>query len=88
LNVETYIKYIRELNQKMKSINCNRVALFYDGLSTHKAKDALRLIADELGWICLLNVAFQPRLNPVERLFGLIKKEWKKQLLNLLVNGQ
>ena len=65
----------------------NKIALFLDNLSVHKA-DLVKMKLEDQGIPCLFNVPYQPDYNPIECCFSKIKNHYKRQKLRMLVHKE
>ena len=77
LRTATYIDFLQELQQVVES---ESVALFYDGLSVHTSRKALRFI-DQCGWLGMKNVAYCQTDNPMRTILGNVKFKFHQQSL-------
>ena len=81
VNTERFIGWLGELRVKTGD---DKVALFMDNLSAHKAEKS----TDEmkrLGFRWIWNVTYSPEYNPIELTFSKVKSEFKKQRRRKLI---
>ena len=69
---------MRDKNKRRK------LAVFLDRLNVHRSPKITKL-AKVLGIEMILNAAYSPDLNPIERVFGLVKKEIKKERMKAIL---
>ena len=82
-NQQLFIKFLRQLRGKLAN---ERVAVFMDNLRVHATK-LVRATMDELDFVPVYNVRYMPDYNPIETVFATVKRDFKQQRLNRLVNG-
>ena len=55
----------------------NDIALFVDNLSVHRSR-IIQERMEELSIPCIFNAAYSPNFNPIENVFALAKRNYKK----------
>ena len=84
INAKKYISFLKKLRKKMKK---EKFCLFVDNLRVHKTDLVMKAYHD-LKIIPIFNETYAPNYNPIETIFGQIKRVYKAQRLNKLVNGK
>ena len=81
-NEERFLKFIPLLSERMGGAP---FALFLDQLVVHKMK-TVRAKYEEYNIHPIFNVPASPDMNPIESCFSHVKRIYKKERLNALVN--
>jgi hypothetical protein len=81
-NEERFLRYIPELSSSMGG---RPFALYLDQLVVHKMK-TVRAKYDEYGIYPIFNIPASPEMNPIETCFAQVKRIYKRERLNALVN--
>ena len=84
INAKKYISFLTKLRKKLKK---EKFCLFVDNLRVHKTVAVMKVYHD-LKIIPIFNETYAPNYNPIETIFGQIKRAYKTQRLNKLVNGR
>ena len=84
INAKKYISWLRKLRAKLGEVE---VYLFVDNLAVHKTK-AVMATYQELGIVPVFNSTYSPKYNPIEVIFSQVKRRYKEQRLNKLVNDK
>ena len=66
------------LEDLKKDTGEQKVTLFMDNLRMHKCP-LVRAAYERLGFPVIFNIPYQPNDNPIERIFGKIKREFGKR---------
>ena len=82
INQADYVEFLKLIR---RTVGSRRIALFYDGLSTHKCARAMNLVAS-YRWIRLLNEAWRSQDNPIESYIGYVKRRFYKLKLQAGAN--
>ena len=84
INSERFCKFLVALRNKHPF---KKLALFLDNLSCHHSKSVKRKY-QELQIRPIFNAAYYPRGNPIEEVFSIVKREFKAQKLDRILNGK
>jgi putative transposase len=69
---ESLIDFLRDLRRDVRGKKC---ILIWDGLAAHKSKDMKTYLARQTSWLSIEQLpGYAPDLNPVEPLWGNIKR--------------
>jgi hypothetical protein len=79
-----YLSFVRRMTAKLDPQD--KIALLYDGLSVHTAKAANSVLIQELQILPILNAAYQPNCNAIEGLFSMIKRFYRRMLVDANVS--
>ena len=82
-NNDNFEKFLRALRNR----SGGRIALYMDQLGVHKSKVTAK-VYQELDIMPIFNVSYSPELNPIEGVFSQVKRNYNKQRLNKLANGE
>ena len=82
MNIDKFKFYIDELRNKLGN---RRAVIFMDNLSVHRAKKTLEYMRDR-GFEALFNAAYSPEYMPIEFVFSVVKRKFKQQKTNAIVN--
>ena len=82
VNIDKFKFYIDELRNKLGN---RRAVIFMDNLSVHRAKKTLEYMRDR-GFEALFNAAYSPEYMPIEFVFSVVKRKFKQQKTNAIVN--
>ena len=82
VNIDKFKFYIDELRNKLGN---RRAVIFMDNLSVHRAKKTLEYMRDR-GFEVLFNAAYSPEYMPIEFVFSVVKRKFKQQKTNAIVN--
>jgi len=88
-NIDThfYFNFINDTIKKLKNIKPDTKFIFiYDNVPFHKDKSIYDLIINN-GYKILNIPAYSPNLNPIENVFGILKKEINDDIVNDMVNN-
>ena len=92
--VEAWLMYSRPINSAMFSKiideikeNGDRFVMFGDNCSIHKSKKTIKIIKQKKTEI-IFNIPYMPILNPIERVFSIIKNKYKRLKMNRYQNNQ
>ena len=76
-NTESLIAFLKDLRRESRGEKC---ILIWDGLTAHKSKGMRTFLASQKNWLTVERLpGYAPDLNPVEPLWGNIKR---KELAN------
>ena len=78
------MSWLRMLRKKLDE---DGVHLFVDNLSSHKTPKVMKTY-DELSIVPVFNSTYAPKYNPIEVIFSQVKRRYKMQRLNKLVNDK
>ena len=84
VNAKKYMSWLRMLRPKLGE---DEVYLFVDNLGVHKTPKVMKTY-EELGIVPIFNETYSPQYNPIEVIFSQIKRHYKEQRLNKLVNNK
>ena len=82
VNAKKYMSWLRMLRPKLGE---DEVYLFVDNLGVHKTPKVMKTY-EELGIVPIFNETYSPQYNPIEVIFSQVKRHYKEQRLNKLVN--
>ena len=82
INSEIFINFIKKI---IDDNQLNNYTFVFDNVSFHQKKEVLNLILSS-GNKYLFTPPYSPNNNPIENMFGIIKKEYHKQIINDIVN--
>jgi transposase len=82
VNIDKFKFFIDELRNKLGN---RRAVIFMDNLSVHRAKKTLEHMRDR-GFEALFNAAYSPEYMPIEFVFSVVKRRFKQQKTNAIVN--
>jgi len=92
--VEAWLMYSRPINSAMFSKiideikeNGDRFVMFGDNCSIYKSKKTIKIIKQKKTEI-IFNIPYMPILNPIERVFSIIKNKYKRLKMNRYQNNQ
>lgn len=70
--------FLREMKHHLRG---KHIVLFMDGLPAHRAKSVQRYIQAQRSWLRVVRLpAYAPELNPIEYLWGMMKKTYLANL--------
>ena len=82
VNKEKFCEFLVKLRAKYPF---KKLAVFMDNLSVHKSNVVVAKM-EELQILPIFNAAYYPDGNPIEFVFSIVKRHFKKQKLNELKN--
>lgn len=72
------IVFLRDIKRHLRG---KHIVLFMDGLPAHRAKIVQRYIQAQRAWLRVVRLpAYAPELNPIEYLWGMMKKTYLANL--------
>jgi transposase len=81
-NTQETIRFLADLKRHMKG---RKLLLFWDGLPAHRSKKVMEYLKTQSSWLHTARLpSYAPELNPIEYLWGAMKK---KHLGNLRAEG-
>ena len=87
IDVDIYFNFIDDTIKKLKLANPNTNFIFiFDNVPFHKDKKIYDLILNN-GYKIYNIPAYSPNLNPIENVFGILKEQINKDILNDMVNN-
>ena len=81
---ERFEEYIRALEEQNRNVP---LCLFMDNLAVHKRPICMQAY-EELAMNVVLNVPYSPDYQPIETVFSIVKRYYKKNMLQLVANDQ
>ena len=82
INADIFFNFIKLI---IDDINIKGYTFIFDNASFHKKKEILNLIINS-GNSYLFTPPYSPNNNPIENMFGIIKTEYTKQIINDIIN--
>ena len=82
VNVEKFKSYIDNLRRRLGR---RKAVIFMDNLSVHRAKKTLEHMK-ERSFTPLFNAAYSPEYMPIEFVFSVVKRRFKKLKTNAILN--
>jgi len=73
-------QFIEFLEQVSNHFNGKRIGVFLDNLSVHKTAESLAAF-DRFNIVPIFNVPYSPQFNGIESYFSLLKRQYKKLVL-------
>ena len=84
VNTERFIEWLKELRVKTGD---DKVALFMDNLSAHKAEKSIEEMK-QLGFRWIWNCTYSPQYNPIELVFSKVKNAFKNLRAQKLIGNR
>jgi len=78
VDAKEVIRFLKDIKRHLRG---KKLLLFMDGLPAHRAKIVQRHIRSERSWLRVIRLpAYAPELNPIEYLWGMMKKTYLANL--------
>jgi transposase len=78
VDAKEVIRFLKDIKRHLQG---RKLLLFMDGLPAHRAKLVQRYIRSERSWLRVIRLpAYAPELNPIEYLWGMMKKTYLANL--------
>lgn len=74
-------KFYSFINKIIKKLKCDNYTFIFDNVSFHHNKETLKLITESKNHY-IFTPPYSPNFNPIENVFGIIKKNYKNKLFN------
>lgn len=87
VDAKEVIRFLQDIKRHLRG---KKLLLFMDGLPAHRAKIVQRYIQSQKSWLRVIRLpAYAPELNPIEYLWGMMKKTYLANLTpELIVIGR
>lgn len=77
---ETFAQFMNELIEKCKELNHENICFVMDNVRIHKSEESIREQCDKNNIELLFLPVYSPELNPIEKVFSILKAHIKKLL--------
>lgn len=78
VDAEEVMRFLKEIKRHLRG---KKLLLFMDGLPAHRAKTVQCHIRSQRSWLRVIRLpAYAPELNPIEYLWGMMKKTYLANL--------
>lgn len=78
VDAEEVLRFLKEIKRHLQQ---RKLMLFMDGLPAHRAKVVQTYVQSQRSWLRVIRLpAYAPELNPIEYLWGMMKKTYLANL--------